>query len=104
MSDSNDIMVNSINYHQYAIFLYSSNHSSVIYNEGINNDYSIKQINCIDNTFDENSFKILTYSRTVDSDTNDNEYEEKIVDFTILLLFCLFSFVLGIFARKILYQ
>ena len=50
MSNSDDIILNSIDYHQYALFLFSSNHSSIVYNEGINNKYGITQINCADNT------------------------------------------------------
>jgi len=100
MSNSNDVVLNSIDCHQYALFLHSSNHSSFIYNEGVNNQYSIKQINCVDNTFDENSFKIISPSRTIDGDSSDNDYEEIIIDFTIVLVLCFLVFLVFFSSRR----
>lgn len=100
MSNSNDVMLNSIDYHQYALFLHSSNHSSFIYNEGVNNQYSIEQVNCIENIFNENSFKIISSSRTLDGDGSDDDYEEVIIDFTIVLVSCFLVFAVFFSSRR----
>jgi len=103
MSNSDDIILNSIDYHQYALFLFSSNHSSIVYNEGINNKYGITQINCADNIFDENSFKITSYSRAIGEDSGDYDYQEVLIDFTNVLVLCfLVFFVFVFFYEKIL--
>ena len=96
MSNYNDIMLNSIDYHQYALFLHSSNHSSIVYNEGINNVNSFREENCVDNIYEANSFKVITYSRKLNEDSDN--IEERIIDFTLVLLLSFVCFVLGLFA------
>ena len=101
MSNFNDILLNSISYHQNALLLESSNYSSLIFNKGINNGYGIRQINCIGNILSENLFTTKSNSR---DDSTKEDIDVSIVDFTMLLLIGIFGLIITyVFLRKLLF-
>ena len=59
-----NITTNTINYHNYPVFLHSSNHTFVINNTGTGNKNNIKELNCDGtNYFERNYFKRIVVTR-----------------------------------------
>lgn len=98
---SNNITYNTINNHQYAIFLRSSNHSSVFNNNGLDNQYTIVQVNCEDNIIEENFFhKSGIKINIAEENPRNRDNESTVIDFTIVLSLCMICAGLYVFAVK----
>jgi hypothetical protein len=76
--------------------LHSSNYTNIVNNTGKDNFYDIKEVNCLNNYFEGNSFKRYIPIRDEDNDPNDSSNDLFIVDFTLILFFCLVVFILGV--------
>lgn len=97
-SHFNEVYINEIDYHQYALILQRSNYSSVVSNHGINNNYGIKQIKCNGNVLEGNLFREVSSARS--NDVKNETHGKTAIDFTLILLIGISSFVLGFFIQK----
>ena len=73
--------------------MHSSNCINVINNTGEDNDYNIKEVNCMNNFLGGNTFIKNSPVRHIKDDTEDPSDKLISVDFTMILLFCLFGFM-----------
>lgn len=97
----NNITTNALNDNGYPILLNSSNQTKVINNIGENNEYDIREINCLENYFYGNHFIKNLESR--ESNNGFKKLDElNLIDFTIVILSCLAIFsLIFIFRSKI---
>ena len=99
-SITNNITKNAIDRHKYPIFLQSSNYSYIINNTGNGNTYGIKELNCVDNYFEGNIF-INEFRDDNFIDTNKNDKNIIIIDFTLIIFLCLIISIIGmVIVRK----
>ncbi len=99
----NNITANIVDYHDYPIFLHSSNHTFVINNTGYGNKKDIEELNC-DNTnhFEGNNFKKDISAREEKNNNNNNTNKDIIIiDFTLILLICFGVFYFALLTKLI---
>lgn len=92
----NNITANTINYHNYPIFLHSSNYTLVINNTGFGNNNDIIEKNC-DNTnyFKDNDFSNFIGPRGGKDGISKTSADKIIIDFTVIIIIvCLVSFIM----------
>ncbi len=80
--------------HKYGILLESSNHSYIVNNTGVFNDYNIIESNCENNYFKDNFLQ--------DPQENEiNDLSPIIIDSTIIILICIFLAIIPIFLKEL---
>ncbi len=99
----NNITANTVNYHNYPVFLHSSNNTFLINNTGTGNKNDIKELNCDEtNYFEGNNFKEIINSRGEKDNNNDSNIKPIIIDFTLILIVCTSVFIIALLGEKIL--
>jgi parallel beta-helix repeat protein len=98
----NNITTNIVDYHDYPIFLHSSNYTFVINNTGYGNKNDIKELDCDDtNYFEGNNFKKIIGTREEGDDNNNTNKDTIIIDFTLILLICVVVFYFALLTKLI---
>ena len=95
----NNITLNIINDHKYPLVLENSNFTNIVNNTGEGNIYDIQEINSQNNYFEGNNF-IKNVPPREEKNSNNSLEILKSVDFTLVLVFCLSFFALGLLINK----
>ena len=86
----------------YPIYLWSTNNSYIVNNNGLGNAYDLIQVNCKNNYIKDNYLLESLIIRNTDEEKNNNSTLSLKIDFTLILLItgCVFFFILILLKNK----